>query len=306
MTFLKYFSRQRMVYLAMVAYVFVASTALASSKKIELPKISDIKIFNVSKLPVLKATPDFPVVSAQGAIAVDIDSGVVLYEKNPDAPLLPASTTKIMTALVALEEFDPGEVLEAQDPRVEGQKMGLAQGEKISFDGLLHGLLIYSANDAAMVLAQNYPGGVKAFVERMNAKALELNLVNTRFTNPVGLDGGSHRSTARDMIRLSAIAMADPYFAAIVGTKEKMVVSQSGTPHFLVSTNKLLGEVEGVRGVKTGWTENARENLVTYVERDNKKIILAVLGSQDRFGETRELIDWIFQNYTWTTVAFTK
>jgi D-alanyl-D-alanine carboxypeptidase (penicillin-binding protein 5/6) len=167
--------------------------------------------------------------------------------------------------------------------------------------------LIYSANDAAEVLAANYDGGREAFVQAMNEKANELNLINTHFENPTGFDGGRHFSTARDLIRVAIVAMQNPRFSNIVKQKEKVVASIDGAiKHKLISTNQLLSEVDGVKGVKTGWTENARENLVTYIERDGKRIMIALLGSQDRFGETKELISWIYNNYEWQEVKFTS
>ena len=187
--------------------------------------------------------------------------------------------------------------------KVEGQKMGLVSGEEIMFSDLLSGLLIYSANDAAEVLASNYPGGRELFIDLMNKKVKDLGLTNTHFGNPTGLDNGEQYTTTRDLIVVSKYAMKNPVFAELVGTKEKVVKSIDGKySHKLININKLLGNVDGVTGVKTGWTENARENLVTEVSRDGKKIMIVVLGSSDRFGETTELINWIYGNYTWEEV----
>lgn len=296
----------KLLYLSMASFVFVASFSLGLFKPEVIVVAFQREMPRVSPLPVLSpGTELFPIISAQGAIAVDLTSGVVLYEKNSDLPLLPASTTKIMTALVAMEYFPKNEILKIDNLSVEGQKMRLVKGEQISLDSLLYGLLIYSANDAAEALAQNHEGGRAAFIEAMNAKAKALHLDNTHFANPTGLDEPGHVSTARDMVRLSAIAMSKPDFAEIVSIKEKTVKStDEKISHHLVSTNLLLGKLDGMKGVKTGWTEAARENLVGYVERDNHKILSAVLGSQDRFGETRELIDWVFENYKWQQVSF--
>jgi len=187
--------------------------------------------------------------------------------------------------------------------RVEGQKMGLVTGEEIMFSDLLNGLLIYSANDAAEVLASNHPGGRELFISLMNKKVNDLGLTNTHFSNPVGLDNGAQFTTTRDLVVVSKYAMKNPVFAGIVGTKEKIVKSVDGRfTHRLTNLNKLLGNVEGVIGVKTGWTENARENLVTEVNRGEKKVMIVVLGSSDRFGETTELINWIYENYSWEKV----
>jgi len=291
----------------MLAFVFISSSALALSKApLELfnkPSAPGEKVF--SPVPVLSGTNSFPIISAQAALAVDVESSVTLYEKEPDKLLLPASTTKIVTALVAMAAYPDNAILEVKNIKVEGQKMGLVNGEKMKVEDLLYGLLVYSANDAAEVLAQNYPGGRESFVEAMNAKAKELHLENTSFLNPTGLDGNGHVTTARDLIRVATLAMKNPEFARIVGTKQTVVKSENGKiVHKLTNINELLGVVEGVLGVKTGWTENARENLVTYIERDNRKIMIALLGSQDRFGETKELIDWIFSNYSWKEVKY--
>lgn len=258
-------------------------------------------------LPVLTTQSDssFPVISAQAALAIDLDSKVTLYEKDPDGLYLPASTTKIVSAMVALDHYQDEDIVKVGQVFVEGQKMGLSFGEEITAGSLIDGLLILSANDAAEVLSQNYPGGRDVFIAQMNKIASDLNLYNTHFENPSGLDGGRHFSTARDLVKIATIAMQDERFSRRVGVKQKLVSSIDGRViHNLVSTNELLGKVEGVLGVKTGWTENARENLVTYLERDGKKIMIALMGSQDRFGETKELIDWIYSNYDWQEVKY--
>lgn len=289
----------KLLYLSMVSLVFIASSALAlNGKKITFITIEKPKKL-LNPLPVL-STNFFPVVSAQGALAVDISSGVTLYEKDADLRLLPASTTKIMTALVALDSYPLDKILKVDGLKIDGQKMGLIKGEEISVENLLYGLLVYSANDAAEILAINYPEGREAFVDTMNKKAKELSLENTNFANPIGFDDTSHFSTARDMIRLASIAMENPLFSKIVGTKKIEVKSIDGKiTHSLTNINTLLGEVPGVLGVKTGWTEGARENLVSFIDRDERKILITILGSQDRFGETKEIIDWIFKSYHW-------
>jgi D-alanyl-D-alanine carboxypeptidase len=298
--------RSYFFFLVIVSFVFISTSALALAGKgspFISQKVPAQKVF--SPVPVLTGGESFPIISAQAALAVDLDSGVTLYEKDPDKALLPASTTKIVTALVAMEQYHDGDVLEVGSIKVEGQKMGLVRGEKLKVSDLLYGLLVFSANDAAEVLAQNFPGGREAFVERMNAKARELSLTNTNFNNPTGLDGNGHVTTARDLIRVATVAMKNPEFAKIVGTKETVVKSEnSKISHRLTNINELLGVVDGVLGVKTGWTENARENLVTYIARGEKRIMIALLGSQDRFGETKELIDWIFANYSWKEVKY--
>ena len=290
----------------MLAFILVSTTALSLSNKLDkfVDYVSPQKSTKAySDLPVLKEGATYPILSSQSVMAVDLTSGVTLYEKDPNKALLPASTTKIVTSLVALDTYDLEQVLKVNKVGVEGQKMGLVLGEEIKFIDLLNGLLIYSANDAAEVLAQNHPAGRDVFIGLMNKKVKDLGLNNTHFSNPTGLDNGAQYSTTRDLVVVSKEAMKNPIFKEIVGTKEKIVKSVDNRfTHRLTNINKLLGEVDGVYGVKTGWTEVARENLVTYVERNNRKVMLVVLGSSDRFGETKELIEWIFSNYTWEEV----
>jgi D-alanyl-D-alanine carboxypeptidase len=255
-------------------------------------------------LPVLKDEAVLPpTVSAESVLIVDVDSGVDLYKKDPDKKLLPASTTKIITALVSMDNYDLNDVVTIGKINVPGQKMGLVEGEKITVADLISGLLIYSANDAAEALASIYPGGREAFVEAMNAKAMELGLEDSVFTNPSGLDGNGLVTTARDLSKEALVAMKIPFFRKVVGTKETTVTSIDGVyRHKLTNINELIGQVPGVLGIKTGWTENAKENLVSYVERENHRVIVVVLGSSDRFGETRSLIEWVFGNFKWTEV----
>lgn len=302
----------KLFYLALLAFLLISTSALSLSRiSPATQSLSGVDEFiratsgkTFPPIPVLSSSnPSFPVLSAESALAVDLDSGMRLYEKNPDSALLPASTTKIVTALVAMNYYPDGLVLTVGDVNVDGQKMGLVSGEEITVNNLLYGLLVFSGNDAAEVLAQNYPGGRDGFIIAMNLKAKELNLTDSYFINPTGLDGNGLRTSARDLVRVSVVAMQNPRFAKIVGTKEKVVTSLDGKiVHKLQNVNELLGEVAGVLGVKTGWTEDARENLVTYVDRNNHKVMIAILGSQDRFGETKEVIDWIFSNYNWKEV----
>lgn len=305
---MKYKSKKsnNLLYLSALAFVLVATSAIALNKNIEefVTYIYPQKITKAySDLPILTDGAKYPVLSAQSVMAIDLTSGVTLYEKDTNKALLPASTTKILTALVAMDTYSPEQVLKVGRISVEGQKMGLVWGEEMKFIDLLNGLLIYSANDAAEVLAQNHPSGRGVFIGLMNKKVKDLGLTNSHFTNPVGLDDGAQYSTTRDLAIVAKYAMQNLVFAEIVGTKEKTVSSVDGRfSHKLVNINKLLGDVPGVLGVKTGWTENARENLVTYVDRNGRKIMVVVLGSSDRFGETKELIEWIYNNYTWIEV----
>ncbi len=242
-----------------------------------------------------------PVLTASAAAILDRDSKVFLYQKNPDELRLPASTTKILTALVALDYYDPKDVIMVSRVSDIGQDMKLQNGELISVEALLYGLLVSSANDAAQILAQGYPGGEVGFVAAMNQKAASLGMERSVFTNPSGLDEGvASYSTAREMVWLADAAMENETFAKIVGTKQMMLESPQGRYfHPLYNLNQLLWTRSEVKGIKTGWTERAGECLVTMAERDGKQLVLVVLGSADRFGESEQLIDWSFENFQW-------
>ncbi|MDO8638989.1 MAG: D-alanyl-D-alanine carboxypeptidase, partial [Candidatus Daviesbacteria bacterium] len=169
----------------------------------------------------------------------------------------------------------------------------------LSFRSLLYGMLLNSGNDAAYTIAQNYSGGLDAFVVAMNNKAISLGLLNTHFTNPAGFDSLGHYSSAEDLAKIATIAIENPQLSRVVSTKETSVASiDKSTIHSLKNLNKLLDE-PGVLGIKTGTTPLARENLVGLVERNGHKILTVVLGSNDRFGETNKLLDWTYSNFVW-------
>jgi serine-type D-Ala-D-Ala carboxypeptidase (penicillin-binding protein 5/6) len=243
-----------------------------------------------------------PGLSATGVVVQDIESKTIVYAKYPDAPLLPASTTKIMTALVTLDEWSDLEtVIEVKnEDRAIGQTIELQKGEKMTIRSLLYGLLVHSGNDAALALADNYPGGYNKFVEAMNAKAKALHLDHTTYRNPSGIEQYGHTTTARDLAILAGIAMKNPIVAEIVSTKSKVITDVTGTiTHNLESTNELLGILPGMKGLKTGWTANAGECLVSVVERDTHMIVVVVLNSLDRFGETTKIVEWVYAHHNW-------
>lgn len=239
-------------------------------------------------------------ITASGVIVLDVNSGVFIYKRNEEELLSPASTTKILTAMVALDTYKLDDVVTVDTVMNSGQVIGLYHGEQITVENLLYGALIHSGNDAAWALAEHYPGGVEKFVEAMNAKALALHLKKSTFTNPVGYDNPNHKMTPVDLARLAAIALENKVIAKMVAIPQITVSDISHTYfHPLKNVNELLGKIPGVGGIKTGWTEEAGENLVTLVERNGHKMIIVVLRSQDRFGDTSKIIDWIFFNYRW-------
>lgn len=255
-------------------------------------QVEQPKLINQGLLP--------PQVSANAVLIQDLETGEILYQKNIRERLSPASTTKLMTALVAIDYYQPSDILEVpSEAQVGGSSMGLSPGEKVSFRSLLYGMLLNSGNDAAYTIALNYPGSMPLFVMHMNKKALELGLNDTNFQNPAGFDGEAHYSSAYDLAKIGSLVANNSQLSKIVSTKESFVSSIDQThSHNLKNLNILLGE-NGVIGLKTGFTEKSGENLLGLVEKENKKILTVVLNSNDRFGETKELISWVDKNFSW-------
>ncbi|MBU1322465.1 D-alanyl-D-alanine carboxypeptidase [Patescibacteria group bacterium] len=257
-----------------------------------------------SDYPVNTAKIPAPALTARGVIVIDADSKAILYQQNPDLKLLPASTTKIMTALIALENYSLNEVITISPIDTEPVTMGLQTNEKITVENLLYGLLVGSANDAALALARHFPTGEAGFIAAMNLKAKSLHLLNTQFTNPVGFDNFGQYTTVHDLSLLTAEAMQSAFFKRLVSTISITVTDVDHTvSHELTSLNLLLGQVSGLSGVKTGFTQLAGECLITFVQRQNHQIITIVLGSHDRFGDTNQLIDWVFVNFSWQELS---
>jgi D-alanyl-D-alanine carboxypeptidase (penicillin-binding protein 5/6) len=263
----------------------------------------DIDLSNPHLYPVNITGNPAPAVSAYSVLVVDVGSKTVMLARHPDTFLSPASTTKMMTALVALDYFKLDDVLLMDRVEEIGQTMGLEIGEKISVKNLLYGLLVKSGNDAAFALADEYPGGMKVFVTKMNQKAVKLNLKNTQFKNPSGIDQAGHYSTVRDLVFLAREVIKKPLLAEMVATNGVTITDASGINfHELENVNQLLGQVPGVKGIKTGWTAQAGECLISLTERNSHQVIIGVLKSQDRFGESEKLINWVFDNFQWQEV----
>lgn len=241
-----------------------------------------------------------PLINAESALVIDIDSAVLLFQKNPGRKLYPASLTKIMTALVALDNYALTSPITVNNISTPPQKIYLLPGEKITVENLLYATLVASGNDAAEALADAFPGGRSAFILQMNEKARSLHLVNTHFNNPTGFDDPNHYSTSLDLARLAIFAVSHPVISRIVATPAASIFSQDGkVEHKLTNINRLLGKVNGVKGVKTGYTQLAGEALITLTERSNHQILTVVMGSPDRFFESEQLIEWAFANHQW-------
>ncbi len=256
-------------------------------------------------LPVKTTLNSAPDLTAEGIMVVDLATGMTLYEKNPQTPLYPASTTKIMTALVALDHYQLDEPVVITTVLGDKPVMGLRPFEKISVESLLYGALIDSANDAAYALAEHFPTGVSGFVEKMNEKAAALHLSNTHYTNPNGFDDEKQYTTAFDLARLGSYALTNKTINKIASTVQITVADTTFSYfHPLKNVNELLGKIPGVSGLKTGLTPGAGECLVTVVNQNEHKVLLVLLKSSDRFGETAQLINWVFANHDWRDVSY--
>jgi D-alanyl-D-alanine carboxypeptidase len=234
-----------------------------------------------------------PAISAQHTIVLDLSTEEILFSLNADIPVAPASTTKLMTALVAHAHF-PSEVeITVSESFSQGQDIGLVPGERLTSGQLLYALLVQSGNDAAETLASAYPGGRPAFISAMNTTAHQLRLHHTVFKNPTGLDEAGHVSTAADLARLALSVLKVPLLSRIVSS-ETALIPATNHPRVLTNTNELLGRVPGVLGMKTGFTDAAGEALVTLVDRAGRRLLIVVLKSTDRFADTEALINWAY------------
>lgn len=244
-----------------------------------------------------------PDITAESAIITDDSSHTVFYSKNPTLRFSMASTTKIMSALVALDYYQDNSILTIYSPKIEGSNLGFWQGEQFHFKDLLYAMFLPSSNEAAYALAQNYPGGVEAFVRKMNEKGNELNLNNTHFKDPVGLDDDNNYTTVTDLSRLASIVIKNNTLAPITATKNMIISDLSGRRRYqLENLNKLLG-IDGVNGIKTGTTTGAGEVLVTSKVQDGHTFIIIVMKSKQRFVDTKELIALINNNIHYITPA---
>ena len=250
--------------------------------------------------PVAHAVGTPPATSAASHVLMDADSGRILAEKDADVRRPMASTTKIMTALLALELLDPERVITVPPEAVgvEGSSIYLYHGERITVRTLLFALMLSSANDAAVALAIAASGSVEAFAARMNEKAAELGLADTHFCNPNGLHEEAHYTTARDLARLTAAALSNEAFAELVATR-RYTAPQDGTDatRLFLNHNRLLRTLDGAIGVKTGFTRAAGRCLVSAARRDGLTLIAVTLHAPDDWRDHASLLEWGFSAY---------
>lgn len=250
--------------------------------------------------------PEPPANHAKGVSLIDVASGRIIYSKSGDEPMLIASLTKIMTAIVAIEHglLDDQVTVSKRAAGKEGSSIYLKAGEKIQLRNLIYGLMLRSGNDAATAIAEHVGGSVEGFAFLMNKKAAEIGLSNSQYMNPHGLDEPGHYASANDLAKLTAYALHNPDFRAIVATK----VRRAPNPHDpwdykWVNKNKMLNMYEGADGVKTGYTKKALRCLVSSATRNGQQLVVVTLNDGDDWADHRNLLDYGFAHYPLTKVA---
>ena len=236
----------------------------------------------------------FPRAATSYLISID---GRVVWAREMDTPRLPASLTKIMTALVLLQgdwKPDASVIISRRAAAATGSRAGLRPGETLRAGDLLVAMLVASANDACVALAENASGNVQAFVREMNARAEAMRLAGTHFDNPCGHDAPGQRSSARDLLALTEAALTHPEFARIVALESATLATRGGRRISVKTGNHLLGSVRGVAGVKTGYTPGAGKCLVVLALRDGTRVLVVLLDAADRWWTAAALVEEAF------------
>lgn len=247
-----------------------------------------------------------PDVTAEAAALIDVESGRLLYSKNGDRPMRIASLTKIMTAIVAIEQGRLSDMVKVSKNAYgkEGSSIYLRLGEEMSLEHLLYGLMLRSGNDAATAIAEHVGGSEEGFVLMMNRKAEELGLQNTHFANPHGLDADGHMSTANDLARLTAYALKNPVFREIVKTERKTAPNPNDPWDYVWrNKNKMLRLYEGADGVKTGFTKAAGRCLVSSATRNGQQLAAVTLRASNDWNDHAKLLDFGFAHYELETLV---
>ena len=244
--------------------------------------------------------------SAEAAAVVDVSSGRILYSKHGDKRMRIASLTKVMTAIVAIEQGNLADLVTVSKNAAgkEGSSIYLKAGEKVSLSTLLYGLMLRSGNDAAVAIAEHVGGSLEGFVFMMNEKAAQLGMTDTHFSNPSGLDEEGHYSTANDLAKLTAYALKNPVFREIVKTKVKRLPNPNDTWDYIWGNkNKMLHLYEGADGVKTGYTKLARRCLISSATRGGQQIAAVTLNDSNDWADHARMLDYGFKHFPLTQLA---
>lgn len=286
------------IYIPILQILVKIKAANDQSPAISVQKVLD---YQHPPLPQLKTTT-VPPVLATSYIVIDNASNTQIIAKNPNLKIYPASTTKLATALTALNVYPLDEVITINEPYKDGKIMELQSGEKITVRSLASALLIYSANDSAHALASHYSSGSFGFVNEMNRLMAKYQLKNTHFINVDGIHDPGHFSTVYDLSQLGRLAIKSPIVRELVKTKYLQVTDITSTIiHPMQSTNELLDIVPEIQGLKTGWTPEAGGCFVGLINLDGHELISVVANSTDRFGDTATLISWLKSNLEWNS-----
>ncbi|MDR0463189.1 MAG: serine hydrolase [Pseudomonadales bacterium] len=265
----------------------------------------DVTLLEVAPFPVLIESAESPPnVNAVAAVAIDMNHKTILFSKNEREVFYPASTTKMVTALVAMDVFELDDVIAiAHDDIAFGNGLGFAVGEQLTVDSLIKANLIRSSNESSLALANHSPYGYRDFMNRMNDLVTTLGLTESFFTNPVGFDDPGQRSSAFDLAILAKELLRNDYLAEIVGMAEYSFYNVEQTRSRTIrNTNLFLFDQNlpfEVFGVKTGTTRLANEVLVTGVESEGNRFLIVVLGSNDRYNDTRIIANYVIDNFSW-------
>lgn len=268
-------------------------------------RVLDAQIEKRDGAPIRSNSSELPDLSAESYVVVDVGSGSVIASRNPSAVHPVASLTKLLTALTVMQNADLNDVVEVGPNAVKastsGSDMQLKLNEKIRLQDLMAGLLINSANDAAVALAEHVSGSEEKFAEKMNKVARDYALARTHAVNATGFDNTKHFSSSYDMGLLLLHAWRDPVLGVYLRSSSLTVKSIDGTiKHHLKTTNRLLGERTDILAGKTGFTDAAGQSLAIVSENEEGRPVIAVLlGSKDRFGEMNRLLNWVFKTFSW-------
>ena len=292
-----------MIKISVITIVFASNIIFNSYADDEINELNEAEnVEEILKTAVdIEQTEDIPKLNSREAIIIDKKSKRIIYGKNENKRVAMASTTKIMTAIIVLENANLNDevIVSAKAAGIGGSRLGLKKNDKITVMNLLYGLMLCSGNDAAIALAEHVAGSVESFADKMNEKAKDLKLQNTHFVTPHGLDNPEHYTTAYELAIIADYAMDNEEFTKIVGTKNATVMI-NGYSKNIKNTNELLGYLNGVKGIKTGFTNNAGRCLVTCTNRSGFEIITVVLGADTKKFRTEDsikLIEYTYKNF---------
>ena len=291
----------KLCYIFIITVIFSANVSIVYADDVDDEELLETQDINEVVEAISNNVTEMPSTNSRRTVVYDRKSKTVLFGKNEDTKSAMASTTKIMTATIVLENASLNEkvTVSSKAGGTGGSRLGLKKGDEATVNDLLYGLMLRSGNDAAVALAEHVGGSVSEFANKMNKKAEELGLVNTHFVTPHGLDNSEHYTTAYELAKLTDYALENSKFAEIVGTKFTTIYINN-QPRQISNTNELLGVLNGVVGVKTGFTNNAGRCLVTETKREDLDIITVVLGADTTKFRTKDsiaLIEYTYSNY---------